>query len=469
MILFLFYFVKVFLIQGVFYGLFWCFFQRNKWHHVNRLYLLLSLGASFVIPALEVFPEVDTVPKTFVNQTVALFEPIRENLSYTSEANLAQGKAVNADTLLFVLLGCFVGFFLFRWTTFIHRLRRLKGNSHRLDRPHFTLFRTPGGHPFSFFKNIFMPEVLFGSQDFGQIYVHEQAHVKQWHSIDRVLMNFAVSLFWFNPFIYLYRNALVEIHEYQADEAVVDRFQDRIGYQETLYRGLLGDGHSFWVSHFNAEMIKKRILMMNKEHKKSKGIYLLAIPVLLSALFAFSSTGVNESIASTLSIMHNVGPKLAPVQGLEELQSELDHLPWVLPLAENSKVQVSSLYGNRRSPIDQKVHHHRGIDFRVPVGTSIIATGDAQVLEIRQNPGGFGNMVVLKHGKNYVTRYAHLSEILVRKGQIVQRGDIIAKSGNSGLSTGPHLHYEVIKDGQPVDPVGYIRDYKFNVEDNNTK
>ena len=93
-------------------------------------------------------------------------------------------------------------------------------------------------------------------------------------------------------------------------------------------------------------------------------------------------------------------------------------------------------------------------DYSADIGTPVYATGDGTV-ELAGWNKGYGNSIDISHGYNYLTRYAHLSEILVRQGQKVRRGDMIGKVGNTGKSTGPHLHYEVRLHGQPQNPVNY--------------
>ena len=97
---------------------------------------------------------------------------------------------------------------------------------------------------------------------------------------------------------------------------------------------------------------------------------------------------------------------------------------------------------------------HEGLDYSADIGTPVYATGDGTV-ELAGWNKGYGNSIDISHGYNYLTRYAHLSEILVRQGQKVRRGDMIGKVGNTGKSTGPHLHYEVRLHGQPQNPVNY--------------
>ncbi|MBM3270923.1 MAG: M23 family metallopeptidase, partial [Candidatus Sericytochromatia bacterium] len=115
---------------------------------------------------------------------------------------------------------------------------------------------------------------------------------------------------------------------------------------------------------------------------------------------------------------------------------------------------VTSKFGPRT--LGGKQEFHNGYDIAVPEGTPVKAAAAGKVVETGNQPGGAGNYVVIDHGGGYTTKYFHLSTIGVKEGQMVQQGEEIAKSGNTGRSTGPHLHFEVHKDGKPVDPEPYL-------------
>ena len=121
-------------------------------------------------------------------------------------------------------------------------------------------------------------------------------------------------------------------------------------------------------------------------------------------------------------------------------------------------VRLASSFGYRFHPIYHRPILHRGIDITGPSGYPIFATGDGVVESVNVSFYGYGNCVVINHGFGYKTRYAHLKSALVAPGQKVSRGDQIARMGNSGLSTGTHLHYEVIYRGNPVNPWNYLTD-----------
>ena len=109
----------------------------------------------------------------------------------------------------------------------------------------------------------------------------------------------------------------------------------------------------------------------------------------------------------------------------------------------------------RRHPILHISRPHEGLDITAPTGTPIEAPGAGTVTYARWE-SGYGQTVTVDHGYGIVTKYAHASKLLVRRGQRVKRGDRIALVGNTGLATGPHLHYEVHVNGRPVDPLRYV-------------
>ena len=130
------------------------------------------------------------------------------------------------------------------------------------------------------------------------------------------------------------------------------------------------------------------------------------------------------------------------------------HIPAIQPISEKYLRAMASGYGYRRDPVYGTSKFHEGMDFSSPIGTPVYATGNGTVTNASWK-SQYGNLIEISHGYNYTTRYAHLSEILVKPGQAVKRGDLIGKVGNTGKSTGPHLHYEVRFRGQPQNPVNY--------------
>lgn len=130
-------------------------------------------------------------------------------------------------------------------------------------------------------------------------------------------------------------------------------------------------------------------------------------------------------------------------------------IPAIVPIARGAERLVSG-FGFRIHPIYKTRRMHTGVDFLAPTGTPIYATGNGIVVGADRNNHGYGRMVIIDHGYGYRSLYAHLSQIRVKEGQEIKRGEIIGTVGNTGVSSAPHLHYEVIRNGRKVNPVNYF-------------
>jgi len=128
----------------------------------------------------------------------------------------------------------------------------------------------------------------------------------------------------------------------------------------------------------------------------------------------------------------------------------------VIPFGKPASGGISSRYGYRKNPFSEAREFHGGIDFRGKVGTEVVTTADG-VVEKAKYVKGYGKHVVIKHKKGYKTLYGHLSKIEVKKGQRVVAGEKIGEIGSTGRSTGPHLHYEIIRYGRRLNPSKYMR------------
>lgn len=132
----------------------------------------------------------------------------------------------------------------------------------------------------------------------------------------------------------------------------------------------------------------------------------------------------------------------------------LEAIPAIQPVANKDLTRVASGYGMRMDPIYHSRRFHAGMDFTAPTGTDIYATGNGRVLSAGWQQG-YGNCVEIDHGFGYVTLYGHMHSISVNAGQTVKRGEVIGLVGNTGKSTGPHLHYEVHYKGEIMNPQNY--------------
>lgn len=140
----------------------------------------------------------------------------------------------------------------------------------------------------------------------------------------------------------------------------------------------------------------------------------------------------------------------------DTLGEKSNRIPSIQPVLNNQLSLLTAGYGNLLNPFYRTLHSHQGVDYTVAEGSSVFATADGIVKEISDKSSTLGKTIIIDHGNGYQTSYSHLLSTLVRRGQKVERGDVIALSGNSGLSLAPHLHYEVRFNGLRVDPIHYF-------------
>lgn len=179
--------------------------------------------------------------------------------------------------------------------------------------------------------------------------------------------------------------------------------------------------------------------------------------------------GITDTTSNADAIVDAVAAKLdrldyqvySQIKSFDELRDiafsrrdRLANIPAIQPVSESKLRQMASGYGYRVDPVYGTTKFHEGMDFACPIGTQVYATGNGRVVFAGWQ-SGYGNLIEIDHGYQYVTRYAHLSKIDVREGQTVERGQLIGEVGNTGKSTGPHLHYEVRFRSQPQNPVNY--------------
>lgn len=166
------------------------------------------------------------------------------------------------------------------------------------------------------------------------------------------------------------------------------------------------------------------------------------------------STKRIDQISKQLYIQSKSFDELAKlVKNKEQL---LACIPAIQPISNKNLKHVPSGYGWRTDPIYKTPEFHAGLDFTANTGTEIYATGDGIVITADAAAQGYGNHVVISHGFGYQTLYGHMSKIAVKIGKKVKRGELIGYVGNTGRSTGPHVHYEVIKNGEKINPVNFF-------------
>ncbi len=453
------YLLKVIAIQGVLYIIYALVFHKSGRHAFNRGFIILAIAVSFIIPLLSL-PGLNTAEEIVETET-PIWQEIAE---FTSAKNVELIPVANvnqsASMSLFIITGIMlVSLFLVLKMIFSHfQLIRLMKHSDSVIKNGHPIYISKTENPFSYFKAIFMPEYVINSSSFDTILYHELVHVRKWHSMDRILIEVATSILWFNPFHYLYRNRLIETHEFQADEEVISLEKNSVAYQEILYEQSHTQYAMATANYFKLNTIKTRIKMINKTTKKSKWHYLLILPVFVLLAFSFAKKDNSTSI--------DFGKEVENV--LDKVSGPTDsYTPSIMPVKNTNLVRLTSSFGERVHPILKKKKMHEGLDFSIPVGNDVMATANGTVVKVAKLKTGYGNLIKIDHNRQYLTVYAQLSGILIEEGQVVKRGEVIALSGNSGSSTGPHLHYEVRKiNGKALDPIYFIQNYDFK---SNTK
>lgn len=179
------------------------------------------------------------------------------------------------------------------------------------------------------------------------------------------------------------------------------------------------------------------------------------------SLLAKSNLEMSETLQSSLDDLEQ---KIAQLEEsyntldeqLQQLGSMRNNVPSIQPVTNHELTLLTAAYGTLMHPFYRTLQEHQGVDYAIPEGTRIFATADGIVKEVKGKNSTSGVTVVIDHCNGYTTSYSHLQSVKVKRGRRVQRGDIIALSGNSGLSLAPHLHYEVRHNGTRVNPIHYF-------------
>jgi murein DD-endopeptidase MepM/ murein hydrolase activator NlpD len=353
-------------------------------------------------------------------------------------------KEVSNNSLSLFAVGSMVYFFVcvllfFRFLLQIIKIYRLVKNSQSLPDYRFVV-HPDVSVPFTFMRWIFLSDEYKIDEQYSPVIRHELAHARQLHSLDIIITELVSIVFWFNPFVILLKRSLKTVHEYLADETAMGKTPDKVSYLELLVEGINLRPQTGLSSNFYWLTIKKRINMItkNKTTKVYRLAYLVLIPILAFVLQSYSFIGIDTSLIAKVNTLKVSG------------------IPSICPI-ERDNIKKTSGFGMRIHPINKVEMMHKGLDLVAESGTPVLATADGIVVKVEfKEPGkGYGRMIVIEHGTEYTTIYAQLSEFKVAEGDKVKMGQVIGLVGSSGMSTGPHLHYEVRKNGEPVDPEKY--------------
>jgi len=441
------YIIESTILVSMFYLFYELFLKRDTWFRFNRYFLLFGLFSSAILPLLE-FSASSTMVNSYNQFEFNEYIDIGSTLSSIEEQTVNAISYPNYILIIYMLIGSlFLGRFFYQ---IFKILKTLRANEIIIYRNKKIVLLNKDSSPFSFFNYIFISKNDYGSIESRELLLHEITHSKQLHSIDVILLELLLVLQWFNPFIYRYRLAFKEVHEYLADRGVLLANSDKIGYQRLILSQIERSFNVNLASQFNYSLTKNRIKMMTRINSGilAKFKIVLVLPLMAILLMAFTidfSNDKNVVINKPNSKSFN--------------QAKKNSIPSIFPVKKVDGVKISSDYGMMIDPISKKERMHKAVDFSAPIGTPVYSTADGIVRKVKQNHKegkGYGKYIIIDHEEGYTTLYSMLSEYNVKEGQEVKQGDIIGLVGSTGRSTGPHLHYEVMKDGENVNPADYF-------------
>lgn len=433
------YLVQATLVFSILYLAYRLFLSRLTFHKLNR-YLMLSL-----IPISLLFPLVNYLFPSMSAITIDV--PIYEGIDFGNLEAFAPQETATPQTQFnysFLLLLLYLVGFGLSFLRLVRKIRKLilikkRAIAHAKDG--YKLVITDGTQIFSFFNWVFIPESK-KDDDHHIILEHEKAHVKLRHSIDTIVTELYITLFWFNPFAYFFRKSLKSIHEFQADNSVIENKVKPSDYLQQLLQNIEANASNTISSYFNYPSLKNRITMITKVKSTqiTKLRYLVLLPIFLFFLVAFTHKNTN-----------NIG-----IMSSNNILEETSSIPSLFPVKGKSKADITAYYGvTRKHSKSNENTTHGGIDIKADIGTAVLASADGTISKATLE-GNWGNLIVITHSDNYQSWYAHLNDFTVEEGQTVTKGEVIGYVGTTGLSTGPHLHYEVKLNGERVDPLDYI-------------
>ncbi len=298
---------------------------------------------------------------------------------------------------------------------------------------------------------IVFPAALFsgsGRTVITSAMAHELVHIKRYDDLRLVFQNIIQIIFFFHPAIWLANHFI-----YIARECVCDSMAITAGklspqtYGFSLLASLKSPAgpHAAVLPAFTspAAAAKRRILFIKKGYAMKRHIF-YKLSLLLIAVFLLPMAGQTEQAATTPAAFFSPADNSA--------------VEFILPLPSDS-YRVTMGYGEHLHPILNKKRFHPAVDLAARLGTDVYASASGIVRKAVSRPerkNGYGNYIEIEHSDGFVTVYTHLNSVDVKAGQAVKQGEVIGAVGNTGKSTGPHLHFEIWKNGEHVNPADYI-------------
>jgi hypothetical protein len=431
------YLIKVNLALMLCWVLFSGAFKNLTFFQWNRFYLLGSVILSLILPLLRlqwnstlaVAVDLGGIDWTYMDHLVTTPLALNERTGGWSP-----GSVLLVLYMIVTLTLLFRSVLRFRqFLTCTRGARRISGGRVKV----YVQDHQAGS--FTLFRRIYLDRYAY-EKSLRPVLRHEMVHAAQLHSLDLLFMEFVVAMLWFNPFVFFLLRYVRDNHEYLADQHAHGESGSLMEYLECLKAETIRYFSPVPASFFKSSTIKKRIIMLTSHTSDSrkKWRYLGIIPMLaLTLLLLHSPVSKSRALPASISFFAS------------------DGIPSQFPLPDKYRERISWGYNQEAiHPISKKKTLHKGLDLPAPAGTPVSAAGDGVVLKA-EYVQGWGNLVVLEHTEGYSTFYAHLDVISVEPGVKVTVGQAIGKVGNTGQSTGPHLHYEVRLNGENMNPADF--------------
>lgn len=330
-----------------------------------------------------------------------------------------------------------------------------------------------------FRPTVLLPEDLpIGDAQFQLVLAHELAHIRRKDCLRKLLLTVCLCLYWWNPLVWMMVWLANRDMELACDEAVLRALGPdcKKAYALTLLDMAQRNPKSAPLcSGFAKSSAEERIraILCFKRIPAWVGIFVSVLFVLTAS--AFTTQAVNpsvlpemepavqekipeENVAVSVPVSEPI-PTTPPIMPEQETESETQPQPevpaYIFPL-EDANAEVTNPYGWQAHPVTKQKSLHSGVDLAADYGTNVLAVADGTVLDCSYD-AAYGYILTLEHENGVQTQYAHLSEFLVNAGAEVRQGQIIAKTGDSGWATGPHLPLGVLIDGEAVDPLEALK------------
>lgn len=421
--------------------------RKGSFYHLNRFYLISCIVISVLLPFLNIHDTSLLLPAQKIKHSaLTYFESFPSLLPSNSSANSERIHFANAakNYLTHGLISIGLILSSLRLSKFYFHLGRLKRMTLRTKyrRANLHIHSIDKVKAFCYFRSIYISRQMYSSKYRGVILRHEYIHFRGLHSADLLVAELIKLVTWFNPVIYLLIKHIRKNHEFIADRQSTKTEPELLQYLQSLNYFFHLKNYSTLANHLSACNLKERIKRLGAT--KSKGnlfafIWIIILPMFL--LMGFSEieayTPLKTGNRVSTSLMH-------PTEKM---------LPSGSPI-EPAKVSYISLKFNQilTDPFTGQQRLHKGIDIVASAGTEVIATADGRASIASQRPG-WGKVIYLQHEDGFVSIYAHLDDFNIYENEIVRKGQIIGWVGNTGRSTGPHLHYEVRKNNMSVEPI----------------